>query len=77
MDASPRDVRRQALGGLCDRFVARHRCTGGPDNFFTDRSTTFMAWNLLHLARVLKDLAGVPAHGNVPGVALWQPRAGA
>jgi hypothetical protein len=23
-----------------------------------------MAWNLMHLARMLSDLGGVPAHGN-------------
>jgi hypothetical protein len=23
-----------------------------------------MAWNLLHMARLLKDNGGVPAHGN-------------
>jgi multimeric flavodoxin WrbA len=38
--------------------------SGGPDNDFTNRNTTFMTWNLLHLARMLKDACGVPAHGN-------------
>jgi hypothetical protein len=23
-----------------------------------------MSWNLLHLARTLKDAGGIPAHGN-------------
>ena len=23
-----------------------------------------MTWNLLHLARILKDAGGIPAHGN-------------
>lgn len=36
----------------------------GLDNEFTQRNTTFMAWNLMHLARLLKDAGGVPAHGN-------------
>ncbi len=36
----------------------------GPENDFTNRNTTFMAWNLLHLARMLKDQGGIPAHGN-------------
>ncbi|MDI6625234.1 MAG: NAD(P)H-dependent oxidoreductase [Brevundimonas sp.] len=36
----------------------------GLDNDFTQRNTTFMAWNLMHLARLLKDAGGVPAHGN-------------
>jgi multimeric flavodoxin WrbA len=38
--------------------------SGGPENDFTNRNTTFMTWNLLHLARMLKDAGGVPAHGN-------------
>ena len=36
---------------------------GGPENDFTNRNTTFMTWNVLHLARLMKD-GGVPAHGN-------------
>jgi multimeric flavodoxin WrbA len=38
--------------------------SGGPDNDFTNRNTTFMTWNLLHLARMLRDAGGIPAHGN-------------
>jgi multimeric flavodoxin WrbA len=38
--------------------------SGGPENDFTNRNTTFMTWNLLHLARMLKDNGGIPAHGN-------------
>jgi len=38
--------------------------SGGPGNDFTNRNTTFMTWNLLHLARMLKDQGGVPARGN-------------
>ena len=38
--------------------------SGGPENDFTNRNTTFMTWNLLHLARVLRDAGGIPAHGN-------------
>ena len=36
----------------------------GLDNEFTQRNTTFMAWNLMHMARMLKDTGGIPAHGN-------------
>jgi multimeric flavodoxin WrbA len=36
----------------------------GYDNEFTQRNTTFMTWNLMHLARILKDAGGIPAHGN-------------
>jgi multimeric flavodoxin WrbA len=38
--------------------------SGGPDNDFTNRNTTFMTWNLMHTARLLKDGGGFPAHGN-------------
>jgi multimeric flavodoxin WrbA len=38
--------------------------SGGPENDFTNRNTTFMTWNLLHLARLLRAAGGVPAHGN-------------
>lgn len=38
--------------------------SGGPENDFTNRNTTFMTWNLLHLTRMLKDAGGIPAHGN-------------
>jgi multimeric flavodoxin WrbA len=36
----------------------------GLDNDFTNRNTTFMTWNLMHLAKMLKDDGGIPAHGN-------------
>jgi multimeric flavodoxin WrbA len=42
----------------------------GYDNDFTNRNTTFMAWNLMHMARMLKDNSGIPAYGNQP--AEWQ-----
>ena len=38
--------------------------SGGPENDFTNRNTTFLAWNLMHMARMLKDAGGIPAHGN-------------
>ena len=38
--------------------------SGGPENDFTNRNTTFMTWNLLHVARLLTDAGGMPAHGN-------------
>ena len=38
--------------------------SGGPENDFTNRNTTFMTWNLLHGARLLKSSGGFPAHGN-------------
>ncbi len=36
----------------------------GLDNEFTQRNTTFMAWNLMHVARMLKEAGGLPAEGN-------------
>jgi multimeric flavodoxin WrbA len=38
--------------------------SGGPESDFTNRNTTFMTWNLMHLAKILKDNGGVPAYGN-------------
>ena len=38
--------------------------SGGPENDFTNRNTAFLTWNLLHMARMLKDAGGIPAHGN-------------
>lgn len=38
--------------------------SGGPENDFTNRGATFMTWNLLHLARMIKNAGGIPAHGN-------------
>lgn len=36
--------------------------SGGRTNDFTNRNTTFMTWNLMHMAALLKQ--GIPAHGN-------------
>lgn len=36
--------------------------SGGPQNDFTNRNTTFMTYNLMHLAKMLEG--GIPAHGN-------------
>jgi len=38
--------------------------SGGPENDFTNRNSTFMTWNLMHLAKLLKDAGGVPGYGN-------------
>jgi multimeric flavodoxin WrbA len=38
--------------------------SGGPENDFTQRNTTFMTWNILHFTRMLHDSGGIPAHGN-------------
>ncbi|MDP2710379.1 MAG: NAD(P)H-dependent oxidoreductase [Solirubrobacteraceae bacterium] len=42
----------------------RDEGSGGPQNDFTNRNTAFLTWNLLHMARTLKDAGGIPAHGN-------------
>jgi len=36
----------------------------GFGNEFTQRNTTIMTWNLMHMARMLKDAGGLPNHGN-------------
>lgn len=41
----------------------------GFDNDFTRRNTTFLTWNLMHMAQMLKDAGGIPAQGN--SVDLW------
>jgi len=38
--------------------------SGGPQNEFTQRNTTFMSWNLMHVAAMLKRAGGFPAYGN-------------
>lgn len=40
--------------------------SGGPENSFTQRNITFMTWNLMHMAQMIKDRGGIPAHGNRP-----------
>jgi hypothetical protein len=46
----------------------------GPDNDFTNRNMTFMTWNLMHLGWMLKQVGGIPAHGNQRSE--WVPAAG-
>jgi multimeric flavodoxin WrbA len=38
--------------------------SGAQENDFTNRNTTFMTYNLLHLASYLKENKGYPAYGN-------------
>ncbi|MET9666127.1 flavodoxin family protein [Streptomyces sp. NPDC006475] len=38
--------------------------SGGPENDFTNRNVTFMTWNLMHLAAMIKRSGGIPARGN-------------
>ncbi|HMI09908.1 MAG TPA: flavodoxin family protein [Candidatus Saccharimonadales bacterium] len=40
--------------------------SGGPENDFTNRNVTFMSYNLMHTAQMLKDNGGIPAYGNLP-----------
>ena len=40
--------------------------SGGPESDFTNQNVTFMTYNLLHTAKLLKDNGGVPAEGNIP-----------
>lgn len=36
----------------------------GFDNQFANRNTTFMTYNMLHLAKMLKEYNGYPRYGN-------------
>lgn len=38
--------------------------SSGPQNDFTQRNTTFMTYNLLHMAALLKQAGGFPVYGN-------------
>jgi multimeric flavodoxin WrbA len=38
--------------------------SGGPESDFTNRNVTFMTYNLLHMAKMLKDAGGMPTYGN-------------
>ena len=40
--------------------------SGGPESDFTNRNITFMTYNLMHTAKMLRDNGGVPAYGNQP-----------
>lgn len=40
--------------------------SGGPENDFTNRNITFMTYNLMHMAKMLKDAGGFPVGGNLP-----------
>jgi multimeric flavodoxin WrbA len=40
--------------------------SGGPENDFTNRNITFMTYNLMHMAHLLKNNGGIPADGNLP-----------
>ena len=37
----------------------------GYESEFTNKNTTIMSWNLIHLARMLRGQGGYPDHGNV------------
>lgn len=38
--------------------------SGGPENDFTNRNITFMTYNLMHTALMLKKIGGMPSYGN-------------
>ncbi|WP_044238552.1 flavodoxin family protein [Flexithrix dorotheae] len=38
--------------------------SGGPENDFTNRNLTFMTYNLMHTAKMLKENNGITAYGN-------------
>ena len=40
--------------------------SGGPESDFTNKNVTFMTYNLMHFAKLLKANGGLPAVGNIP-----------
>jgi multimeric flavodoxin WrbA len=36
----------------------------GLDNDFVNRNTTFATWNMMHMAKMIKDNGGIPVQGN-------------
>ena len=40
--------------------------SGGPENDFTNRNTTFLVWNCLHMVRMLQDAGEFLSHGSQP-----------
>lgn len=40
--------------------------SGGPESDFTNRNVTSMTYNLMHMAKILRDAGGIPPIGNVP-----------
>jgi hypothetical protein len=50
-------------GGSACAFVSRSGL-GRPENDFTNRNTTFMTYNLMHLAQMLRTTGGAPSYGN-------------
>lgn len=40
--------------------------SGGRESDFTNRNVTFMTYNLMHMAKLLRGNGGVPAYGNQP-----------
>lgn len=51
---------------LCEGHGASYadEGSGGPENELTQRNTTFMTGNLMHMALLLESAGGIPAHGN-------------
>lgn len=55
--------------------------SGGPESDFTQRNLTFMSWNLMHMAALLRRAGGIPAYGTSSqaweaGERFGHPRAG-
>jgi len=54
----------EAGPGLSYGDVQEDGSFAGFDNDFTQRNTTIMTWNCMHLAKILKDADGLPGKGN-------------
>ncbi len=48
----------------------------GRGNAFTQRNATILSWNLMHMARLLKDAGGFPAYGNQDDATMSQQKFG-
>jgi len=52
------------VGEACPEPSYLNPGSEGPENDFTNRNTTFMTWNLMHIAPMIKHAGGIPALGN-------------
>lgn len=56
------DAGRMGAAGPGPSYL--HEGSGGPENDFVNRNTTFLTYNLMHMAKLLKSAGGFPAYGN-------------
>ena len=59
----PQPLASASLGQV-HRALLEDGSRAGFDNDFTQRNTTIMTWNLMHLAKILANAGGYSNHGN-------------